>query len=976
MRILYFLSVIVFFLASQSNAQTVLENNPPSLKWFQVATPNFRVLYPEGFDHEAQRIANSLERVREPGAKTLGSTPRRMTFILQNQSSISNGFVSILPRRSEFYAMPTQDYNFTGTNDWLEMLTVHEYRHVVQYQHATRGFNRAIYYLFGSISLAGMAQAAAPPWFWEGDAVVTETALTPSGRGKIPNFGLLMKTNLVEGRKFNYHKQSLGSYRHSIPNEYVFGYHMVNYLRRKTNDPDIWGRITALSWSVPFIPFAFSNAIRKETGLYVTGLYDDMADHLTADWKEEVAALEMTPFVRVNRRKSSAYTDYLYPQVLADGSVLAMKKGIGDIEQFVLLKNGEERVFTPGLMNDTGMLSATGSQVVWNEYGFDPRWRVRNYSQVKAFDLSTNRKRRIGPKHSRYGGASITSDGSRVVTVETDVQYRTSLVVLDARSGKVVKRFDNPENVFYSMPRWSDDGESIAVLKTSKDGKTITVVNYATGEETELLPVSHENFGYPVLRGKYLLFNSPASGIDNIYAIDIETRERFQVTSSRLGAYNPSISPDGRTLYYNDQSRDGLDVVSVPFVPANWKPYDTSPKSDRHFVHLAEQEGTGDVFADVPATEHPQSRYRKINGIINPYNWGVAVENDLRNASIGITSRDVLSTTAINLGYYFDINERTSALRGGVSYQGLYPIIDVSASIANRSVNEGAATFYDTLADPVVSMDRDVIFKWKEKSVQAGLRIPLLTTSSRYHGNVTIANYVGLTQVSDFKNNIDGGGRFVPRGDELAYFYRDYVDDGSLVYNSFSISAYRLLKQSHRDINSKWGQQLEVQSFETPFDSDFNGRLTSVFGVLYFPGLAKHHSFWGYGAYQYTELKQDRQNYVFRNQVPTPRGISVSRFQHFYSASANYTLPLWYPDIAIGPLLNIQRLRANLFVDYAFGESPLFRSSEEYASVGAEARLDVNILRFRPQLDIGVRFSQGLTPTASKVELVLGTFNF
>src|SRR5690606_35318222 len=187
------------------------------------------------------------------------------------------------------------------------------------------------------------------------DAVVTETALTPSGRGKIPNFSLLLKTNLLEGRKFNYHKLSLGSYRHKIPDEYVFGYHMVSYLRRKTNDPDIWGKITARSWAVPFIPFAFSNAIKKETGLYVTDLYNEMADRLTKDWTAELDGIILTPYDRVNRRRSRAYTDYLYPQALADGSVVAMKKGIGDIEQFVLLNDGEEKVFTPGMMNDTGM---------------------------------------------------------------------------------------------------------------------------------------------------------------------------------------------------------------------------------------------------------------------------------------------------------------------------------------------------------------------------------------------------------------------------------------------------------------------------------------------------------------------------------------------------------------------------------------------------------------------------------------------
>lgn len=944
------------------------------MRWHQVKTPHFKVLYTDGFHEQAERVANSLEHIRGEAAESLGSLPRRMSFILQNHSAASNGFVSILPRRSEFYAMPSQDYNFIGTNDWLDLLTVHEYRHVVQYQHATRGFNRAIYYLFGSISLAGMAQAAAPSWFWEGDAVVTETALTPSGRGKIPNFGLLMKTNLLEGRKFNYHKQHLRSYKHNIPDHYVLGYYMVDYLRRKTNDPAIWGKISARSWSVPFIPFAFSNAIKKETGLYVTDLYDAMADDLASTWRAELDGLQLTPFVRLNSRRKNAYTDYLYPQVLENGDVLVLKKGIGDIEKFVLLKGGEERVFTPGPMNDTGMLSAVGNTVVWNEYGFHPRWRVWSYSQVKGYDMVTGKKRRIGPRRARYGGAAITRQGDKIVTVETDLHYKTQVVVLDAASGSVMKKFANPENFFFSMARWSDDGKKIAVLKTQPDGKTITLIDFESGESRDILPVSQENVGYPVIFGDYVLFNSPVSGIDNIYAVDVNTSARYQLTNSRLGAYNPAVSADGKTLYYNDQSKDGLDVVSIRFNPGTWKPFHQERNASLFFREIVEQEGNPDIFSDVPDSTRMHRRYRKVTGLINPYNWGVTVDNDLAEASVGLISRDILNTTSLSLGYYYDISERTSALRGQVSYQAWFPIIDVSASLSRRSVNEGGVQFYDTLSEPLDV--KDVIFEWREKNVQAGLRIPLLTTSSKYHGNITFGNVVGLTQVTEFANNIDRGGRLVPRGDELAYFYRDYIDNGNLIYNNAYFSAYRLLKQSRRDINSKWGQQLEVQSFETPFDGDFDGRLIAAVGMLYFPGLARHHSFWGYGAWQHTKLEQARQNYVFRNQVPTPRGQTVSRFENFYSASANYTMPVWYPDVALGPLLNIQRLRANAFFDYGFGESPLFESSQQYMSVGIEAKLDINIMRFLPQFDIGVRVTKGLKPATEEFELLLGSFNF
>ena len=208
-------------------------------------------------------------------------------------------------------------------------------------------------------AVAGFAAAAAPQWFWEGDAVATETAFTHSGRGRIPNFNLLLRTNFLEGRTFRYNKAYLESYKNKIPDWYVLGYHMVSYLREKTGDKDIWEKIVKRSWGKPFIPFTFSNAIHHETGLYVNGLYREMAAYLTTKWKSELEGLPITPFESVTTRPTTAYTDYLYPQVLRDGTVIAQKSGIGDIEQIVVLKNGaEEKAYVQGVMNPTGMMSA------------------------------------------------------------------------------------------------------------------------------------------------------------------------------------------------------------------------------------------------------------------------------------------------------------------------------------------------------------------------------------------------------------------------------------------------------------------------------------------------------------------------------------------------------------------------------------------------------------------------------------------
>jgi hypothetical protein len=225
------------------------------------------------------------------------------------------------------------------------------------------------------------------------------------------------------------------------------------------------------------------------------------------------------------------------------------------------------------------------------------------------------------------------------------------------------------------------------------------------------------------------------------------------------------------------------------------------------------------------------------------------------------------------------------------------------------------------------------------------------------------------------------------------YTFFNYPANGNLYYNHFAMSAYRLLKRSRRDINSKWGQVLFVDLYNTPYGGDYSGNQFSAYGTLYAPGFFKHHSLWGYYAYQNSQIEQlfysdasktevaDNMSYQFRNQIPLPRGQSVARFMDMYSASVNYTLPIWYPDIALGPVLNLQRFRLNIFYDYARGTSTFNTNTfgETYSSVGGELRLDFNIMRFLPQFNMGARYSYGLSPSTTKAnvfEVFIGGFSF
>lgn len=949
------------------------QTNPTYLRWNQIDTEHFRILYPDGFDTQAQRMANTMEHIREPEANTMGVKPRKIPIILQNQSAVSNGFVTMAPRRSEFYAMPTQNYNFAGTNDWLDLLASHEYRHIVQFQRSVTGFNKWIYFLFGQQAFAAMSFVNAPQWFWEGDAVATETAFTQSGRGRIPNFDLLFRTNFQEGRVFDYHKQYLRSYKHNIPDHYVLGYHMVSYLRKQTGDPFVWEKIARRSWSVPFLPFRFSQSIKAETGLTVTQLFDKMAADYKRQWDDRDKQLRPTALSRINIRENDTYTDYSYPQELSDGTWVAVRSGIGDIAQLVSLSEGrkEKVLFTLGVVNSSAMLSTAGNQVVWNEFRFDPRWQVKNYSIVKGYDAQTREHHDI-TRRSRYAAAALSPDGLQVATVETTTDYKTTLLVVDYSSGEVIKRFDNPTNDFISMPRFTTDGSAVIAFTTNAHGKTLSSFDLNTGLINPLFTFEQENAGAPFPHQQYILYSSPYSGVDNIYALDTKTGKRYQVTESKYGAYHPAVSRDGQFIYYNDQTRDGLDVVKIPFDPLTWTSLDDVKTTPVHFFqHLVEQEGHPHLFESVPNKVYPSSRYGRFTGIFNPHSWGPYVNTDLTGLNIGIISQDILSTTTLSGGYAYDPAERTGLWNAQISYQALYPIVDVRFTAGNRNDSEGNFQFVNGI--------REVSFDWNERNVEVGLRLPLITTRSKYFSSINIGNAVGLTHVSDFRNSVNGGGRLIPPDPAQpnnVYAFLEYADNGNLVYNRFSLSAFNLLKQSRRDINSKWGQALYVNSYSTPYGGDFQGAVHSAYAIAYFPGFMKHHSIWGWLGYQYNDLNFAPDLYVFRNTVPLPRGQSIGRFRDFYTMSANYTLPLWYPDISLGPIINFQRLRGNAFIDYGRGLQSLNGLDRAYTSVGGELRLDVNILRFLPQFNFGVRYSYATEQRTTDVEFLVGTIGF
>ncbi|GAB3787215.1 hypothetical protein GCM10028818_51800 [Spirosoma horti] len=959
----HFFRTLLLLAGHLATAQTlpILSQNPASLRWYRLSTPHFRVLYPTGFDSTAQRTAKRLESLYEPASASLQKQPRRISVLLQNQTTNSNGFVTLYPRRSEFFAVAPQDPGLMGTLDWLDLLAVHEYRHVVQNDKALQGYGRVLYTFLGNTGL-GLPLLTVPDWFAEGDAVSNETLLSNSGRGRIPNFDLGMRANLLESTKkrFDYQKAVGGSYRDNVPNHYVLGYFLTTYLKR-TYGPDVWSRILNRNYRRFPWPFAFSASIKDETKLRTEDLYQKTMDDLTETWQKQQAALTITPAttfpVKAEKQDSKrpVFTNYQHPQFLTDSTVLAVKSGLGDTPRLVILdKQGREKtVFVQGFPNDPDMLSASATKACWIEFGYDPRWGQRIYSNIRILDLKSGKLTRLTHR-ARYTVAALSPDNSRLVVVENTDRYKIRLLVLDAKTGKIQKAIPNPDNEFYQHPRWQDNKTIVAVaLKNGQ--KTIQRIDSESGVRTDLLPRANENISHPQPWGKYVFYNSPRSGIDNIYALDTRSGQVFQVTSRPLAAYHAAVSPSGSRLTFEDFSATGYRIDDMPLEPARWKPVmePVREQAVRYFGPLSKLE-PGAAQGRLALTDslsgkanYKPTRFRRVANSVNIYSWGPVFSSTGQALAVGLSSQDLLSTTQISVGYNYNQSERAGNAFALLSYQGLYPIIDVSFQRGSRSTS----LYIDRVA-PADSFRTD---RWQYNQLTAGVRLPFQLTNSKYSQNLSLSAYYNYLHVTGY---------------DLPYRYITEVGAaGSLNALTYGFSYSRLLRQSKRDVAPRWGQTLSATYRTTPFGGQLTAEQWGVQATAFFPGLAKHHSLRFRAGYQ----EQVRGNYQFSSIVFFPRGQLYVSDDKIRAGSIEYRLPIADTHWSFGRWLYVQRIKAGGFYDATNGQSLVelrdtngrLRGYETqrhtFQTTGLDVSFVFNALRVRTPLEAGFRTIYNVT---------------
>ena len=927
-----FLVIILFQFFHIAEAQFYSTGEAPaSIKWKDIKTTHFRIVFPSELAENANRLANLMEFYHPlTWEDSLPHSKRRVSVLLQQSNVFSNGYVTLAPQRMELFTTPPQD---SYAQDWLSQLTLHESRHVYQLDRLNRGFTKGLSWLTGEIG-RGIVSAQVPSWFYEGDAVYNETILSRSGRGKQPGFEMPLKTILTtRSRVYSYDKSLFGSYRDFVPDHYLYGYQMVKFGRSRYGN-EIWNNTLKFTARHPFLIWPGSIHLKTNYGVFNAGMYRQTMDSLKKHYNNNIESFNYSNYKSINVRQTGTFTSFRYAFDVGEGKIITLRSGYTDPGSFVVIDSTgkQKRLLMPGNTR-VGRYDYHKGLLVWNEARSDPRWKQRSYSVIRTLSTINGRKKFLTRK-SRYFSPAISPEGGRIAVSENKLNGENFLTIIDAASGKKLQQVEVGENQVVT-PEWISNGE-IAYIRVSHEGKQLESINLFTRKIKILIPFTPEDFSDPVACGDYLLFSATWSGIDNIWSVNRKTGQLRKITNSRTGARHPTSSSDGRKIYFSEYGFNGYKLAVIDKDTALWE------VSRPNVFHTAEH------YAE-PAAEdfksYPVTAYKKTSNLIRFHSWlpFYADINAVRNspedldikAGALIFSQNLLSTLIASFGYSYD--KKYHYFHPRITWSGWYPVLELTANVGGPG---------------------------RKLVLPEGMNIP---DNDFPHYDLNLRAYVPLVFNRGRSNTY-----FRPEIEfERSAIY--YSHQGELLrgvnfmHSALHLSNYR--QMAFRDIYPRLGQTITATYSKAVWNSGLFGDLYSIQGSLFLPGFFKHHHFVIKAGYQ----KQNPERfYIPVSRVDYPRGYFEAVSREFTSFKVNYAFPAGYPDFALGPLMYLKRFRLNLFGDISYGTD--IRESKNgggfsytgyYRSLGAEFISDMHMFRLIFPLSAGIRI--GYLPNRDRI---------
>ena len=922
--ILHIILILCGLLAiEQSSAQYYSWGaDPTSFKWRQMRGEKYRVVYPDTARHIAERMTLYLDAVSNDIAFGYIHPQMSIPFVVHPSNMLSNGLVMWLPKRVEFLSTPDIDgYSMP----WTKQLIAHEYRHAVQYNNLNRGIVKALSYIIGQQS-STIGLLFMPLWMMEGDAVMSETEMSTFGRGLQPSFSMAYRaygditTNMRRRDKW-----FCGSYKEYIPSHYNLGYFMCRH-GYNTYGTILGNDMAELEARRPWMVVSNSWVFKKLYGTTQPRLFKDTFTTLYNHWQSLPEVEQTTEYIAIP--EPTSYTTYSHPMATSDGSILALKEDFDTPAAFVLIDNegGEQELLRTGVISTRPALDPFG-RLWWTEYKRSALFEQKVTSSLYYHNIQSGRTTKYRSKanilyptpteRGNMAWVEYTIDGRYHIISNAGTEYseRTTLPYGTEIHGLA---YDNTTKALY-MIITDDDGMHIA-RHTEGGTQSVTRAAYTTLSNLR------------AAEGK-LYFGSIASGRDELHCYDLMSNKEYQLSSSTYGSFSPAPYNEEYVVATSYDKRGYLPVLQR-ITSNNEVSYRPHPEA----ILLPESKPWGVVnldtvrfdakISDSVRTKHPERRFSRIGHAVNVHSWAPASYNPYEiveeskiafNLGATLISQNLLSTTEGFLTWGWNHDEG-SVFKGMVRYYGLGVNLWASGTYGGKQ-NIHTVYYYNPETQEIEFPDAPE--KGRYYSVSAGATLPLLFNRGYHTSQLSVSTSWNFS--NGMTANVDkielGGGKI---SNIKTIGYSEGVHQLSV-----GIGFSDQVRMSHRDFLPPQGIVLSASYTLNPATNIF-GHLAVLYGKVYTPGFAKHHSLSLAATYQ-TSIGGFQSDYLlsglaFKSTRLLPRGFSSYDIhnKNYVATSLNYQLPVWYPDGGWGGVIYFKRLRLNMGGDYASFSKPAF----------------------------------------------------
>lgn len=963
------IAVIVLTLCALTGAERVAAQyyswgtDPTSYRWKQMKTDSYRVVYPDTVQNIASRMMHYLDAVKEDIDYGYRYPQMSIPFVVHPANARSNGLVMWLPKRVEFLSTPeVNGYSMP----WTKQLIAHEYRHAVQYNNINRGVIKALYYILGQQGSA-IGLLVMPLWLIEGDAVMCETEMSTFGRGLQPSFSMAYRAygNVADVFR-NIDTWFCGSYKEFIPDHYALGYLMSrhSYNRFGTVMGDDVARLTTRR---PYMFVSASWILKKLYGTTKGQLFEDTFRTLHNHWLPLSQQPNSTTPIAIPKPRS--YTSYSYPQPMAGGRLLALKEDMDKPMAFVEIEpaTGKERRITyTGQVSTRPAISPTG-RIWWTEYRRSTLFQEKVGSQLYYMEQADGEPRAVrGKSNVLY---PTPTEGHGIAWVEYNINGQYSVVVNGSQGLPRLTKLDFGSEI-HGMA-WDNLSAALYILVTDDDGMHIARID-AEGV-TPITRSAYTTLSDLRAGDGRLYYGSIASGRDELHCYDIAEGREYRITTSRYGTFQPMPADSGRVVATSYDRRGYLPVVQQvdSLIEVEYAPHPPQlllPESKPWGVVNLDTVRFDRAAADSVERRTPAKRFSRVGHAFNIHSWAPASydpyalsEESSISFNVGATimSQNILSTTEGFLTWGWNKSEG-SVFKGMIRYYGLGVNLWVSGTYGG-SQNIYKIYTYNPETGELEFPEAPELGRYF--SIGAGATLPLLFERGYHIRQLSLSaswNYSNGMVANVDKLSFEGG--------KVTNFSTIGYTEGVHLLNA-GISFSDMVRQSRRDFLPPWGVVLAANYAQNPTTNDF-GHLIVLYGKLYTPGFARHHSLSTAVSYQ-TSLGGFHSDEVLsglmlKSTRLVPRGFSSYDISnnHYLATSLNYQLPVWYPDGGIRGIIYFKRLRLNVGGDYASfrrnsfdTEGSIIERRAHIGSYGLDLGIDFNLFGMPDSATISATFS-------------------